>query len=95
MGRAFHQTSTRFDYYRSPKKEAQSPHPAPGNYQIKGFFGDNPLTRNNRQYSFGTSRERMNKIHIDDINKSGKKLPGPGKYEAKPLIGQSVTYSMG
>ena len=44
QGRAFFHTSTRFDYYRSAKKEAKSPQPSPNNYKIKDTFGQDTLT---------------------------------------------------
>lgn len=32
-------------------------------------------------YSFGVSRNNMNKIYVTEIEKKGPKMPGPGFYE--------------
>ena len=93
IGRPFYHTSTRFDYYRSPKKETKAPQPAPTHYNLGTAFGNDSNTPQ-KQYTFGVSRKNMKKIHIDDIKIKGVTTPGPGKYTHKETLGEGVFYSM-
>ena len=58
---------------------------SPVRYNIKGAFGDDAqaVFQTNhaaKKYTFGTGRENMQPLHIDDINTKSKKqilTPGP------------------
>ncbi len=91
-GRPFFQTSSRFDYYRSPQFEKKQPQPSPLQYKIKGTFGDDTLT-SQKKFSFGVSRDNMKKIHVDDIRVQGGKSPGPGKYSGDKTE-SGISFSM-
>ena len=79
--------SPRFDYYSNRRKHGALPDPMTYNSNTiatnKG--GKSFLNQPNKSYSFGVSREQMQKIHIDMIqDPSAKKTannPGPGEHE--------------
>lgn len=59
--------------------------PGPGQYEKKGYFSPQ-MTQN--AFSFGTSREKMKKLHIQQIEKIAlDKLPAPGSYNIPSPIG--------
>lgn len=76
------------------------PNPSPANYKIKGQFGDDIKDQNvhfgpNKVFTFGVSRESMKPLHVDDINKQGKKgrlSPGPGAYKDQKTFSKDGLY---
>lgn len=91
-GRAFGSSETRFGYEDLRKqKRDQGKIDGPSDTDIQ-------KTKNRTySYSFGVSRSAMKKIHVDEIlKKTQDNLPGPDRYEKKPLFGsaQGLNYSM-
>jgi hypothetical protein len=73
-GKAFGSIN-RFGYYNtSVEKNGKKPLPSGSDYQLPGQFGNDVKDSNvkfgpNKVYSFGVSRNSMNTMHIDDIQK--------------------------
>jgi hypothetical protein len=59
--------------------------PGPGQYSKNGYFTPD---KTHNAYSFGMSRDKMKKLHIQQIEKLAlEKLPAPGSYTLPSPIG--------
>ena len=60
--------------------------PSPTHYDQKGYFSP---ANQKQSFTFGESRSRMKKIHLQVIEKmANEKLPGPGLYKPAKTFGQ-------
>lgn len=85
---------SRFEYLAQEKKKLLPP---PGNYTIKGTFGNPDQTQlgvghsSNRYLSFGEAKHKMYPLHVDKVEHLHRKsllAPGPGNYEPPATFGR-------
>ncbi len=90
---AFGARHDRFTYCPDARRDGLV---SPISYRLKDAFEPSATFNTSSRYSFGTSRDRMVKLFVDEVvgkDSKGNASPSPGNYEPSKTFGKSGIHS--